>query len=347
MSELNSVNAPPPIGVLRRSEESFSARDYVETEGLTITDIDVIESLDRGSLEKFAYLLVDKAEDLSIAQARRLVSEYAPVPLIAILPNSSHELVERFTSAGFILAVNGAKLDGDLLLTLAISMGHVSEWLEEQHVARERAAVQRDRQRIARDLHDQVIQQLFSLGMDIERLVAPDPALRDHARSLADRLDAAIDALRVSVSTLKSGSSALVDKRLQRIADDASELSGRPVHYTLLGEVDQLDSETQSTLVAVMREAVANAVKHGCGPISVSLTVDDLLALEVRCASPESPNPSGPSSYGGYGLANLNNRAVARGGLSELLSLTDGTTLLRWSIPATPPSDSTVLREAS
>lgn len=335
------------VAVVRRGERRFALDRCAAPCPHRIPDVDLLESLDRTLLDSVAFLLVDDAESLSTIEAKGLVDTYAPIALVGVMSAADDRQVDRLTSAGMVLAFTVEELSPAFLHRLAVSFGQTAANLEDLASAAAYEAVLRDRKRTARDLHDQVIQQLFALGMDIERLLVPDPQLRDHARALGRRLDDAIDDLRAAVGSLRSGTTPLPSQRLKRVADDAGELSGRELDYTITGDADRLPKDIQATLVTVLREALANAIKHGEGPITVRLEIDGELKLSVRTTAASKPDGHGrtestpPIRRGssGHGLSNLNTRAVLLGGSSELTTLVDGSTLFRWSVPI--PEDKT------
>ncbi|WP_415947634.1 GAF domain-containing sensor histidine kinase [Streptomyces sp. KLOTTS4A1] len=188
---------------------------------------------------------------------------------------------------------------------------------------RERLAVFEDRDRIARDLHDLVIQRLFATGMMLEsaerRAVVPE--VRTGVGRAVDELDVTIQEIRTAIFALQQGPtevpSGLRTRVLREINMAAVPLGFTPSHR-FLGPVDSLIGElTGKNLIAALREALSNAFRH-----ARATRIE--VVLDARAALPDGREgvrltvaddgigipPDGRRS----GLRNLKRRAESLGG---------------------------------
>ncbi len=224
-------------------------------------------------------------------------------------------------------------------LEMAVSFaGHISVALDRDEVrsARRRMALLEDRSRIARDLHDHVIQRLFATGLNLQAAAsAADPALAERITAQIQEIDGAITQIRQSIFGIRRDSestSVSLRARILEIVDRcADQISNRP-RVTFLGPVDLMaDASLTDDMSAVVTEALTNAVRHANAPhleVTVS-AVSGRVSIEVvddGVGPGDSPRLSG--------LANLRERADARGGTFEIGEATGGGTRLVWSVPS-------------
>jgi signal transduction histidine kinase len=209
--------------------------------------------------------------------------------------------------------------------------------------ARQQLAVFEDRDRIARDLHDLVIQRLFATGLGLEgvsRLIA-DPGVAARVAGFAQDLDGTIREIRNSIFSLQAPSQAQGSLRaeLLRVAVDARDTLGFEPRVGFDGPLDAaVPDAVRSDLIASLREALTNVARHaGATSCSVDVTVDGLgtrLSLAVR------DDGTGPAPGPGRvsGLANLAARAQRWGGTCVLLAAEGGGSRLEWTVelPARP-----------
>ena len=207
--------------------------------------------------------------------------------------------------------------------------------LERIHRLREQVVVFSDRDRIARDLHDLVIQRLFAAGLSVQSLrhfTTGESAL-SRIDAVTEELDTSIRDLRNTIYSLQDNSrerEPLSGRILQSIQTAAQSLSYAP-HLTLAGPVDSVDDDAIiKHLLAVLSESLSNAVRHsGAQSINVSVSVaNGRLNLEVvddGCGFVE-PAP-------GNGLANLARRALEMNGTSTIVSTPGNGTSVRWCVP--------------
>ncbi|WP_309073352.1 GAF domain-containing sensor histidine kinase [Paenarthrobacter sp.] len=207
--------------------------------------------------------------------------------------------------------------------------------LERIHRLREQVMVFSDRDRIARDLHDLVIQRLFAAGLSIQslrRFTTGDSAL-NRIDAVTEELDTSIRDLRNTIYSLQASThelEPLSGRILQSIQAGAKSLPYAP-HLTLAGPVDSLTDETMiKHLLAVVSESLSNAVRHSeARSIDISVAVNNnRLTLEVMdngCGFKD-PTP-------GNGLTNMARRAAEMNGMCTVTSAPGKGTSLTWSVP--------------
>ena len=192
-----------------------------------------------------------------------------------------------------------------------------------------------DRERIAHDLHDHVIQRLFAAGMDLQGTIARSrsPEVTRRLHHTVNDLQETIDEIRSRIFALRSsGHDEGFRQKLQNaIADltDDRELE-TTVHMSgPLGVVDEIIAEHA---IAVVAEAISNTVRHsGAGRLTVEIAVADELIIDVtddgRGIDPANPRRSG--------LANMMRRAELVSGECVVGAPADGGTHIRWIAPLT------------
>jgi two-component system sensor histidine kinase DevS len=190
-----------------------------------------------------------------------------------------------------------------------------------------------DRDRIARDLHDHVIQRLFAVGLSLQGSVPQtrEPQVQQRLSEAIDDLQGIIQKIQTTIYDLDGASQGITGLR-QRIDAAVSQFAGSGLRTTVqfVGPLSVVNSALADHAEAVVREAVSNAVRHAeATTLSVRVKVDDDLCIEV------SDNGRGmPDDVTGSGLTNLRRRAEQAGGEFTVASLPDiGGSLLRWSVP--------------
>jgi signal transduction histidine kinase len=193
-----------------------------------------------------------------------------------------------------------------------------------------------ERDRIARDLHDRVIQRIFAVGMTLQGVSRmPDPMqARGGIDRAVDELDATIAEIRSTIFEL--GESSLpggLRQSIVRLCDEMAPTLGARPELSFHGQIDNsVPSQTADHILAVVREALTNAGKYaGATVYRVILRVeDDIVVLEVAddgCGF----DPAAARS--GLGLANLRNRAQKLKGSLQVVSKEGAGTRLIWTVP--------------
>ena len=205
--------------------------------------------------------------------------------------------------------------------------------------ARQRLArqldVYEDRDRIARDLHDHVIQRVFAAGLALQAVLprVDDAQARSRVGFVVRQLDDTVRDIRTTIFDLKTTDDAdaggSVRRRLLDIVNETADGILEPT-VRMSGAIDTLvTGELAADVEAVVREGVSNAARHsGGGHVTVTLDVADEVVVEIvddgRGIDPQAARS---------GLRNLEQRAGGHGGQSAVEVVRDGGTRLRWSAP--------------
>lgn len=189
-----------------------------------------------------------------------------------------------------------------------------------------------DRDRIARDLHDHVIQRLFAVGLTLQGAAprARVPAVRESIYSSIDDLQEIIQEIRSAIFDLHAGPSRATGlrHRLDKVID---QLEIPALHTTVqyTGPLSVVDTVLANHAEAVLREAVSNAVRHAnATSLAINVSVEDDVRVEVV---DDGVGISGDITESG--LRNLRQRADDAGGEFTVENMPTGGTLLRWSAP--------------
>jgi signal transduction histidine kinase len=246
----------------------------------------------------------------------------------------------RFADSPISIHVPGTRELLELAEPFA-SQAAVTLVLAEAQRGQQRLAVYQDRDRIARDLHDLVIQRLFATGMSLQgatRLPGlPDDATERIGRAV-DELDETIKEIRHTIFALhepvEGPNSTLRGRVMRETAQAAASLGFEPA-VRFVGAVDSAVSD-QSTdhLIAALREVLTNAARH-----AQASKVDVVVALEgpnvVLTATDDGIGLSTETSGRRSGMANMSARAQELGGecIAERVSESGGTRVI-WRVPA-------------
>jgi signal transduction histidine kinase len=205
---------------------------------------------------------------------------------------------------------------------------------EELAAARHRVMLAEDHERIARDLHDTVIQRLFASGLILQSVLGTVPEkARQKIERIIDDQDDAIRELRTAIFGLANKRSAgrTVRVVVNDLVDESARVLGfRPtLHFS--GVLDTVTDEVTAEVAAVVREALSNVARHAhARRVEVSLMHSaDRLQLVV------SDDGDGiPASHRlGSGLLNMHDRAQRLGGTCKVSSGDGSGTVVRWNVP--------------
>jgi signal transduction histidine kinase len=196
-------------------------------------------------------------------------------------------------------------------------------------------AVLADRDRIARDLHDHVIQRLFATGLGLQGTLrrAADPDVRARIQKAVEQLDETVREIRTSIFDLHTSGSNGMEGLRRRLLDTVAELTAdaSPTpSVRISGAVDTLVPPSVAEHAdAVVREAVSNALRHARAT-ELTLAVDAGEDLVIRVGD---DGIGIPSDVRRSGLANLAERARACRGTLDVVARDSGGTLLTWRVP--------------
>ena len=198
----------------------------------------------------------------------------------------------------------------------------------------QRFAVFEDRDRIARDLHDLVIQRLYATGMSLESL-----AVRMGESDNARRVSSAVDALDETIKEIRSAIFSLharpaadegeLRTQILDVVDGATGSLGFAPALRMSGPLDAVPADAGEHLVGALREALSNAARHAsASKVEVTVEAGPELVLLVR------DNGVGFGDTGRRsGLANLTERAALLGGTMRAGPAEGGGTELEWRVP--------------
>jgi PAS domain S-box-containing protein len=201
------------------------------------------------------------------------------------------------------------------------------------HDAEQVVAIADDRERIARDLHDTVIQRLFGEGLKLlSTMNTVDDAAKTRIQSTIDGLDQTIKELRLAVFSLQGGDpqpAGLRGRLLTTLTEATTGLGCEP-RLQFEGPIETIDNNIAEQLIPVLREALSNVSRHAkAHNVRVSVVVDEDITLTVCDDGIGVPG----EVMGGNGLANMTERARRLCGDSSIVAQPEGGSLLTWRVP--------------
>ena len=193
-----------------------------------------------------------------------------------------------------------------------------------------------ERERIAHDLHDHVIQRLFAAGMDLQGTLARarSPEIVDRLNRTLDDLQTIIEEIRTTIFQLKSPLGRTTDfrQRIQRVVADLTENRHIVTTTRIHGPTTAVGGELAEHAEAVTAEAVSNALRHsGASRLTVEVQVGDMFVLDIIDNGCGIPADNDRNS----GLANMKYRAEQLGGACEISNPPEGGTRVHWAAPLT------------
>jgi signal transduction histidine kinase len=197
-------------------------------------------------------------------------------------------------------------------------------------------ALLEDRERIAKDLHDTIIQRLFATGLSLQGTarLAQRPEVAARIQDAVEDLDVTVKHIRTVIFGLETAAargSGLRD-RIMTLTGEARGALGFPPEVSFEGPIDTVvDDQVGRQLVATLREALSNVARHaGATRVEVSVAAGEELVLRVRDDGRGLPADRGDS---GLGLRNMASRAEQLGGRFSARSEPAGGTLVEWVAP--------------
>jgi signal transduction histidine kinase len=190
-----------------------------------------------------------------------------------------------------------------------------------------------DRERIALDLHDHVIQKLFAAGMELQGTIARarSPEVASRLRQTVDDLHDTVQDIRATIFALRP-TQATNDfrERVHDIVSGLTDQSGILTTVRLTGPLSIVDSDLAEQAEAVISEAVSNCVRHsGAGSITVQIAVADEFVIDIA----DDGVGIAADVQRRSGLANLVERARRMGGSCGIGGTEGGGTRIHWTAP--------------
>jgi PAS domain S-box-containing protein len=345
------------IATIRDVTDRRAAEQQVRwVERLLDASSDAIYVFDPGTLR---FLHVNEGASRQTGYGREELLEMGPLHLLPELPE--RRLLSRLAPLlkgetpriGFETSVcraDGTEVPVEVVCELAqpdpdqepvfVALARdVSERLAAQRTieeTRQRLAVSEDRERIARDLHDKVIQRLFATGLSLQAAADQSgvDAVRRRLHTAVEDLDHAIREIRTSIFALHAPPSDDTGLRVQVIetTTEAGRVLGFSPSVRFTGPVDTaVTSELIEAVLATLQEALSNVVRHAqASETQVDVRVDDDLELIVR---DDGVGMATSTDGAGRGLRNMRQRAVELGGAMELRRVEPSGTEIRWRVP--------------
>jgi len=197
-----------------------------------------------------------------------------------------------------------------------------------------------DRERIGRDLHDTVIQRLFATGLSLQatqRRLDDRPEVSERLERAVDDIDSTVREIRATIFALQSSNATERGVRAQvlDVVEELSDVLPRAPRVRFDGPIDTVVGlEVSEQLLPVVREALTNVAKHAdATDIELELAADHV-GVRLRVADDGRGIAPGADISGGFGLANLRERAENLGGSFAVSSPgSDRGTVVVWSVP--------------
>jgi signal transduction histidine kinase len=337
----------PPVDDDRALEQiATTARRLSGARAVVVTSADddpVVRAVasdapDRVATLESATVALERTGVATLADPVEVPLGGATDPVAAVLP-----LRTRLADGGILVAVFDGEQqrlrdldDRELLVSFA---DHAALALDRARAVadREDHAVIQDRERIARDLHDVVIQRLFATGMQLRAaaLRGGEDLPERVEQSVAD-LDATIRDVRATIFGLQHDGTASARHEVRTLAQAYAETLGYAPVVRTVGPVDTvIDESLRNQLMPVLREALSNVAQHARATrVEIELLVDgDQLQLSVL----DDGVGLGPVTQHS-GLRNALERAQALGGTLELNPRLPHGLMFRWRVPLDPPT---------
>ena len=218
--------------------------------------------------------------------------------------------------------------------TFAVNAALSMEW----HFARrthDELRMLQERNRIARDLHDNVVQRLFATGLYLQQAARTlDGEAKERVEGAMTAVDQTIRQIRNTILVLRSTAADRLDNLLASIVVETEPLLGFPPRLAMASDVAQVSGPLAADLALCVREALSNVVQHAeAQAVDIEVKVEDgMVSLRI---SDDGIGIQGATRPGG-GLENLDERARAHGGSFTYDSEPGAGTTLRWRMPLSP-----------
>lgn len=227
-------------------------------------------------------------------------------------------------------------VDEELVVALAAAAGLAIENARlHQHAAA--VALLEERERIAQDLHDDVIQRLFAAGLSLQSTaqMTTQRAVRDRLAQAVEDIDVTIRQVRNTIFQLgqRPREDASVRADVIAVCSESTAALGFDPLCQIQGPVDSaVPSAVAAHLILTLREALSNVARHArASKVDVHVSVaDGALRLEV---TDDGVGVPADAVGRGNGLANIARRAETLGGTCTLRSAAGGGTALVWAVP--------------
>ncbi len=290
--------------------------------------------------------LLGKSVDMLLPEALRLAhaghrADYSSGPRTRSMGAGFDLLGRRRDGSQFPVEISLSPITSDGGTAVIATIRDISDRLaaeQENRRIRHTLAITEDRERIARDLHDTVIQRLFAAGMTLQGAAArvTDAEARVRVEKAVDELDATIKEIRTAIFALQAppdGGPGLRGE-LVRLTNELRPALGFSPRMQFDGAVEGIHPTVAENMVPALREALSNVARHAnASSVRVIIDVHDDVCLTVVDDGVGIPD----SVVGGNGLANLTARAEKLGGSCAARRGDAGGSVFEWRVPAAQP----------
>ncbi|MFK8025392.1 MAG: PAS domain-containing sensor histidine kinase [Ilumatobacter sp.] len=308
-------------------------------DGLLLVGADgVVRLANRRALEMFGVDdLVDTSVDALVPRELRddhadMRRRYVGHPQRRPMGSDLRLLAQRVDGTRFPVEISLSPVTiDDELLTIAAVRDQ-----SERQATMAKVALMKDRERIARDIHDMVIQRIFGAGMQLQAVFGhvESDVIKDRLTQVTDELDETIRQLRHAIFQLGTDDAhQTLSAHLAAVAEERSHHLGFLPDLSVSGDLDALPDYLGDQLVATLTEALSNVARHA-NATRASIRIvssDGTVELDVR------DNGSGiqgtPKANGG--LSNMMWRAAELGGSCSVEANLPSGTALVWHVPVT------------
>jgi signal transduction histidine kinase len=231
-------------------------------------------------------------------------------------------------------------VDEELVIGLAAAAGVAIENAR-LHARVQELALVEDRERIARDLHDSIVQRLFATGLSLQGAAGlihgdPDAAAR-RVTAAVDDLDLTVKHIRSAIFGLESVVGRAIGGLRRRVLDlvaEAGDMLGFEPTVLFEGQVDSATPEpVAADVLATLREGLSNVARHAqASRVDIVVTVDGGGEILLRITD-DGIGPPSADQPRGHGLDNMAARAEARGGSFEIGPSSPRGTEVAWRVP--------------
>ncbi len=251
-----------------------------------------------------------------------------------ILPICKNDEVEATLTVEGVATADAHKRA--VLASLATEAGTAFD-LDNARRTRVQLRLAEDRDRLARDLHDLVIQRVFAAGLRLQSIqgLIDNPKLADRVADAITQLDETIAELRAAIFRLSNPEPTSLRRRIEAQVTRAADHLGFIPTLVINGDLDTVPVRVAEQVEPALAEALANVTRHANATrVDVEMTIDDK-AVALRVTDDGGGFDPG-SVIGGNGLQNLHDRARKLGGATTVLSNSGRGTIVTWTASLEP-----------
>lgn len=260
--------------------------------------------------------------------------DYGTQPTRRAMGAGARLQAQRGDGTVFPVHIALSPLDGGITLAAVRDQSDMLEVEQRMIDATRRRILAEEHERIARDLHDRIIQSLFALGMDLEAgLTMPDADQADRISRAVDTLDDVIRAIRDVIFDVRRArpDTDSIRGQIVEVATGLIPSLGFEPAIEFNGELDQLDPALADHVVAVVRESLSNVARHAEASSAVVTLNGAGREVTVRVVDDGLGMPEQPDRRSGHG--NLADRARLANGSFRVGTRPEGGTILEWTAP--------------